>query len=518
MSGLFGTLSSANKGLMASQTALQTTSHNVTNSNTRGYTRQRVNFQADKAFNHVGVGQIGTGVRMASIIRTSNEFVNRQVWNETSSLERYGVKSDIMGQLEGIFNEPSSTGVNNDLNQVFDAWSKLASDPGNSTAKTVVAEKMKALTDNINHMYGQMSDLKAETERELKQGVKDFNGIIENLDKLNEQIFYVSIRGQTPNDLLDQRDVLIEDLNKNISVDVKFDDYGRTQISLKGNDKNTILDHTKQVGKLHVSFEEDNPKVGLYKAANIENGEPLEGFTPIVGDLNKEKAIQSGSFKGNYEGVKEVEKKIEELRKFAAGITQSFNAVHGKIDENSNRVIEDLFTASEDLKNGKIIEFNQEIYDDPSKIVSGKSKEGAIDGDGTRALAIGELAKASFLLEIKKDENGKTIYEVENLEDLVEEKDGVITITSRTGGNNISGQYADIITGLGISKQQSDNIVDNQELLVHQLEARRQSEAGVSLNEEVTDMIKFQGAYQANARVIQTIADMLDTLINRTGV
>src|SRR5699024_8602780 len=98
MSGLFNTLNTANKGLMASQTALHTTGHNISNANTEGYSRQRVDMQADLAFNYPGVGQLGTGVRMTSVVRMVNDYNSKQIRNENSRLEEFVSKAEIMEQ------------------------------------------------------------------------------------------------------------------------------------------------------------------------------------------------------------------------------------------------------------------------------------------------------------------------------------------------------------------------------------------------------------------------------------
>src|SRR5699024_2709828 len=119
MSGLFGTLNTSTSGMRAQQNALQTTSHNLANANTIGYSRQRINMVSDMPCALTGVGQIGRGVIIGGVIRVTDEYVIKQLQNEEASLERYQQKSDVLGQLKAIFNEPSSTGISQQLSEFF---------------------------------------------------------------------------------------------------------------------------------------------------------------------------------------------------------------------------------------------------------------------------------------------------------------------------------------------------------------------------------------------------------------
>ncbi|MGB7366043.1 flagellar hook-associated protein FlgK, partial [Carnobacterium jeotgali] len=213
MSGLFGTLNNATKGLLVQQSALQTTSHNISNANTEGYSRQKVTMVADNPYTLGGIGQLGTGVRIASIDRIVDPYVNNQLRNENSSLEMYSQKSDVLGQLEGIFNEPSTTGLNNNLSKVFASWTYLGSNPELATAKTMVAQNSETFTDTLHHMSNQIDNLHAGTVQDIKKNVLDFNSKVTQLDSLNQQIFNMTSQGQAPNDLLDQQDKILSELS-----------------------------------------------------------------------------------------------------------------------------------------------------------------------------------------------------------------------------------------------------------------------------------------------------------------
>ncbi len=195
MSGIFNTLNTANKGLMAQQTALHTTGHNISNANTKGYSRQRVDMKADLSYNYPGVGQLGTGVKMEAVVRIVNDYVSKQIRQENGTMERFTAKSDVIDQLEVIFNEPSTTGLNFNLGEMFDSWQELSKNPEMLTSKTVVVEKSKTLADTLNHMANQIDSLRDETIGQIDKNVLDFNSTIDKLDKLNRQIFNISVKG-----------------------------------------------------------------------------------------------------------------------------------------------------------------------------------------------------------------------------------------------------------------------------------------------------------------------------------
>jgi len=145
---------------------------------------------------------------------------------------------------------------------------------------------------------------------------------------------------------------------------------------------------------------------------------------------------------------------------------------------------------------------NEEILKDESKVATGKDASAAV-GDGTRALAIANLRTTKIDFKIL---SGNTYH------------DTSMKFDSQPSGTTMEGAYSDIIIKVGIKTEHASNMVDNQSAVMAQLSNRRESVSGVSIDEEVTNLLKYQRSYEANSRVINTLNDMLDTLINRTGV
>lgn len=469
MSGIFNILNTANTGLRASQTALQTVGHNIANANTEGYSRQRVELKAEKAYSLGGIGQLGQGVTMEAITRTVDDYVTKQIRGENGTFNKFNAKSEILSQMEIIFNEPSDTSLNFNLGEMFDAWTELSKNPEMLTSKSIVVEKSKVVATTLNHMATQLEGLENNTIELIEMDAKNFNSIVQSLDSLNKQIFNTSIKGLIPNDLLDQRDLLLKGLSGIAGFEADFSDkYGRVKIIVDGQE---VLDTEGVQYTIYVK--------------DIIDGDPTSGKTGDI-QLKSTKTTDSmdhiplsGRIAGYKDALSEIEDQIVALNDFAKTLANTINSVHSTGDSG-----QDVFTWEDDNVSASI-QVNKELDIDNNKVNAGTGDNPA-EGDGSLALKIAGLRneKAVFL----------------------------------NGDNTIEGAYNMMVTNIGISKQQSDNMVANQEVLLNQLVMHRESTAGVNIDEEVTDLIKFQKSYEANARVIQVLAEMLDVLINRTGV
>jgi flagellar hook-associated protein 1 FlgK len=464
MAGIFNTLNTASKGMNAQQTALHTTGHNISNANTEGFSRQRVDMKADLSYTLGGVGQLGTGVKMTGVSRMVDDYVSRQIRQETSSMSQFGTKSETLGQLEIIYNEPSDTGLNFNMAEMFESWQELAKNPESLSSKTIVVEKSNTFADTYNHILSQMESLQDETDLIIDKQVIDLNATLDNINSLNKQIFNIAIKGHTPNDLLDQRDLLLQNMSEITDFKAEFDKYGRASIEIAEVDVLTF-DSSEPVDITFNKVDESNTE------ANITIGE-------------EKVELEKGAIKGYMDAKTEIlDVQIADLKEFGQKVAETFNSAHKEDVSTENQI--DIFNLDEET--GKL-SVNSNIIANNNLILAGQDtvENGTPIGDGSRASLIANL------------------------------RDETVTI----GGENstMENKYNSMITKLGISKQHADNMVSNQDILLGQLQMRRESTSGVSIGEEVTNMVKYQKAFEANARVIATLTEMLDVLINRTGV
>ncbi len=512
MSGLFGTFNVAVKGLNANQTALHTTSHNISNANTEGFNRQRVELKADTPYNMAGVGQLGTGVRLQSVVRMVDEFVDLQIRNENSTLAQYETQQDIMGQIEMIFNEPSDTGLNYAMGEMFNSWQELSKNPESLNAKSMVVEKTKSFVDTLRHMSVQANELKDDVVVNIEKNVFDANSIITQLDTVNEQIFNISVKGHSPNDLMDSRDLLLKKLSGITEFKETYDQYGRVTVDVGGttltkSDADVKLSNITEVKEnangtftVYGSIGGDSGKPFVSEEMSAEEAAKYKPGTPVLykvdGNTFEKVEITSGAIGGHLNSLGEIEGRMAELDTFARGTAYAFNTIHSDDGDGIPFFSEvEPITASN-------LKINEAILKDNGKVATGKSDTSPA-GDGSRALALANLRTTKF--------------DFKNFGNNNYDKD-TMKFSSTSSASTMEGAYGDIIIKIGIKTELATNMVDNQTAVMAQLSNRRESVSGVSIDEEVTNLLKYQRSYEANSRVINTLNEMLDTLINRTGV
>jgi len=237
MSGLFDTFNIAKRGLTVQQAAINTTSHNIANANTAGYSRQRAvaetttPFGGMSRFDTSGAGQVGTGAEITSIQRIRDSFIDYQVRSESGTSGYYTPISETLSKVEDVFGEPSDTGIQELTNKFFSAFQEVSKTPDKSDVKAVAIQKASALADSINYAYNQLKKTCDDSQSVLQSNVTDVNSCLDQINELNKQIKGVSAVGQTPNDLMDKRDNLLDDLSKKFGIKVDRDNLDTINLS-----------------------------------------------------------------------------------------------------------------------------------------------------------------------------------------------------------------------------------------------------------------------------------------------
>ncbi|MFQ9979107.1 flagellar hook-associated protein FlgK [Clostridium cadaveris] len=275
MANLLGTLHSASSGMSASQAAIQTTSHNINNLNTPGFSRQRVDQTASRPFSqpglsssYLGAGQLGTGVEVNNISRIRNTFYDFQFRNESHIYGDISVKYDYYKNMENIFNEPSDNAISSSLNKFFNGWHEVSKDPNNVGAKNIVIENAKFLANNISQSYSKLEKLKENIDKQTSDMVNDINSMLSSLKDLDTNIKAIEGNGKTPNDLLDARDKILDELSFKININ---DEAVKNALS----DGSVTIDELK---KIDVSGE---------LSGALKMGKELDSYMKELKDLSK---------------------------------------------------------------------------------------------------------------------------------------------------------------------------------------------------------------------------------------
>lgn len=607
MSGLFSTFNIAKSGMNVQQQSINVTSHNIANSNTEGYSRQRAKIETTTPFGGTGTnssiqaGQIGTGAQIQTIERIRDNFLDYQLRGESSVLGKYEIRNDYLYEVESIFNEPSDTGLSNLMGKFFDSFQELSKQPNSSNTRTVVAQQSQALAEALNATYTKLEDLKINTQDMIRSNVTEVNSILEQLDRVNQEIISVSVSGNSPNDLMDKRDLLLDNLSYKFGIqvdkkefnglNVKPSETGNMSASLLVNsspngdvskfsyissvelDKNDISKSTYIVtyykkGNMDSEANKQTLKItGITKeqAEEIENNRVLwsdkegqavrgDGYPIKNGDtINYSELMllkaESGSVSGLISVQEDIEGYMDQLNKLAKALAFSVNAIHSGVEDplsNSSNIEKDYlpffvnkeiasYRSDNTLNNlestlyaeseitAKNISVNKEILEDVMKIKTkthdnlfAYTSENNIDGDGdgARALAIAKLRDSLIRLQ---DINESVITR----SDMFEKTKGGsklsnngLDLTNANSGMTIDSYFKDTIDRLGVQAQEAQRMVTNQESLLNSIEETRASVSGVSLDEEMANLIQFQHAYNANAKIISTVDELLEVIIN----
>jgi flagellar hook-associated protein 1 FlgK len=488
MSLFFG-INIALKGMTAQQVAMDVASHNIANANTAGYSRQRVDLVSSAPISGLtAAGQLGSGVDVGDVTRVRNEFLDYQVRKETSSLQNQTAIADTLSQVETVFMEPSETGFNNQLESFWNNWQELSKNPESSPVRTALKEDSISLTDTLRQMHNQLIDIKDDVQMQIGLNIKDVNSIAERIARLNSQIANIKITGQSPNDLMDARDMALDKLATlgNITITDYLDANGKATGAIEVKlGTITIVDES---GYKPISRDDIN-------SSTVTEGK-LAGLLQVGGDTGQSNSVQ------HY---------IDKMDTLAVAIAKAINDIHstGKdLDGNSG---EDYFVFKDAA--GNEIDFsgvdwdqpftsglsagniyiNSVIQEDVSKIAASKEDEIFLEGNGDIALKIAQF---------------KDVYLEYNAANQV------LHNNTTSGNTKIGMFYQSLITELGSASNEAEKKVNNQQTLVNQTTRRRESTMGVSLDEEAANIVLFQHAFNANAKVISVLDEMLNTIIN----
>ena len=225
ISTFFG-LQTALSGILAQQRALDVTAHNVSNANTIGYSRQEALFVAAPAYTYPAIsnggvpGQIGTGVDVTSYRRVRDAFVDIQLRAQTTRQGQYEAKSDGLDQVELALAEPGDTGLSTLLGKYFNTWQAVSNAPENLATRQALVQAAGSLADGFHSLSSQLGTIGSQTAANVTLTLDDVNAIGRQILDLNVQIANSTAVGDQPNDLFDQRDVLVDKLASlgNVSV------------------------------------------------------------------------------------------------------------------------------------------------------------------------------------------------------------------------------------------------------------------------------------------------------------
>lgn len=516
MFGTFFGINTALRSLQTQQRSINTTAHNIANANTEGYSRQRVIMETTPAFpvpalnKPGGTGwQVGSGVNSQEIRRIRDMFLDNQIRHETGILGFWEQRQDILKQVEVVFNEPSSTGLSTLIGQFWDSWQELSKYAESSPVRTTVIETANALAQALNHSAAQLETIMSDIDQIIDLKVMEINSLAQQISDLNKQIKNIILAGDQPNDLLDRRDLLLDNLSKIVNFSVESNLVDVNGYLIPDGQIKVQVD-----GRYLVDIDVDNQSyVNRMETGDGGAGEDVwEVYW--AGDALPRTAItfNNGEVKGLQNVRADVQGYLDKLDILARGLAENINAIHRQgyalggqpVDSDGlpdTDPYENFFVAysspgglgdiSQVGINAKNIGVNMNLRNDVTKIAAADTDEAG--GNGKNALEILQLRQKLFI------ESGGTLIE-------------------GAGGVTTDDYYKNFIARLGVEAYESTRMTTNQGVLLDQLTNRKESISGVSLDEEMVNMLQFQRAYEASARMITTLDSMIDKIINGMGI
>ncbi|MGE4271288.1 MAG: flagellar hook-associated protein FlgK [Desulfitobacterium sp.] len=536
MRSTFSGLELARRALESQQTALDTTGHNIANANSKGYTRQVVNLQATIPSSIPSMGHnlsVGTGVTVQGIERARDIFVDRQYRWENTKQSYWSARQDNLNKVEGLLNEPDDNSFSNDMDKFWNAWSELSKNPENLGSRSVLLERAATLADTLHHIDQQITEMQKGLDSSVRVQINQINVSAKQIQELNFQIKRAEVAGDNPNDLRDKRDTLVDELSQLVNVrvvesrDATFKDREVNVFKVYiGDDKtvnNILVDDTTAY-----QLEEPTPAdaTGLpFAEVKWAAGHPYLAENTVnlgdkVGKLQSDLLLRGSGYNLDLDGdtiddetkdnayLSYLRQKYNDL---AAGIATAVNAIHKTgIDKNGNSG-EDFFTSTDIVSpiSADNIKVNVNLVSDPWKVATGK-----VTFDGT--VKVGSYGNGEIAQAISSLSSGWT-----GLMNLTDPGTGLPIVTAPTpsvDASSFGDYYGSSISELGVDVQQATRMAEGQAVLVNHMFNQRESLSGVSLDEEMTNLVRFQKSYSAAARVVTLLDDMLNTIVNGMGI
>lgn len=473
-------------GLDASKKSLQTTGHNIANANTEGYSRQRVHQTTNTPISKGGL-IAGTGARVVSTNRVHDQFVEKQLTQSISNNDYHRTRSEHLAMVENVFNEIDQDGLNYVLNRFYNSFRDLANQPENETIRSVVRDSANLVSKDFRRIRSSLDQHARQIDRIMETEIEDINTISKRIANLNAEIARLEVGNDTAPDLRDQRDLLVRTLSESFDVHTYLDEKNRYVVSAKG------------VGTLVSGTEVQ--ELAVKSMARNESSNNMDGSYEIVFKRKPGFSITANFEGGRIEALAKT--RNEDLRTLqdridstAFEFMNTVNAIHrrGYVNRNVEANVNgefpsqdrrgpttgiDFFRPPEERYNAaNMIDLSAAVKGDLSNVATALTPNSP--GDNRVAIAISKLQHERIMAE---------------------------------GTSTLEEDYLQMIGRVGIEAGKANFDFEQAEGLLAQAVNMRERISGVSIDEETANMVRYQHAYDASARVMRTADEMFKTVL-----
>lgn len=565
MQSTFSGLNTMVNGIYTQRLGLNTVGHNISNSNTEGYSRQTAHAAAtpsSEVYTLAGASQVGNGSTVTSVIRARDIYADRQYWKENSTDGYYKGKANNYAKIESIFNDSDNSGVQNAMEKFYQAWQDCSTTASSDTSRQNVINAGQNFAQSLQTAAKQTKEQIDSLYDDISLSVVKMNRLMGQVVELNKNIAGIEATGAHANDLRDQRDLIVDQLTSMTDITVYESANGMYTLVSNGT---TLVNGITKVD-LEMSAPKNNTTYSLsdYDIMIKQTGTV---YTPGNGEL-----------KAQFEAVAEDKGYIDQVANMAAFMFTTLNDQHKAgygIDGSKDKPF-----GNANAKDNATTGLN--FYGETDKIFEWDAKNGKLDvynkkADGTKDNASKESLSGMQILEIftvnseltatdghkklatrsgERDTDGKLLYQAAaggTTTDVTQAKkdakgnplpvdvngtgDGSNAVwiaalfncerdktspevngTDRLIGNgSLYSYYNTSMTTMGSSASNMNGRVKFQAGVMDQVENLRSSTNGVNWDEELSNMITFQQGYSACSRCLSAMDECLDKLINGTG-
>ncbi|MFG1925808.1 flagellar hook-associated protein FlgK [Cryptosporangium sp. NPDC048952] len=459
MSSTFSGISTALSSLRAQRQGLDVSGQNIANVNTAGYSRQRTEMTSVEGVSNVPTiwakqDPVGTGVNVGDVSRIRDELLEARVRTEHGNNAYHAGQSQIYDSVQAVFKEPSDTGLQERMSTFWSDWQDLSNSPGDNAVRTKVMQQGGAVATGLNQAHTQLSTIYESAYSGATAHVKDINTTAAEIASLNKGIMQAKVGGLPANELADRRDGLVLKLADLAGATATVRESGAVDVSLFGS---TLVSGTA-ARSLSLN--------GSETLADQGTNPPALSFT----DNGQPAIVTSGELGSSMDSLNNVlPKYAKSLDDVAAKLASTVNTIHtGGFDRNGD--------AGEPFYTGTDAKSIRMAISDPGKVAASGSANGRLDG--SNADALGDVA---------------------------------------TSGTGPDVSYRQLVADLGVTAKSATLKAETQSTITADLDSNHQSTSGVSLDEEMSNLLQYQRAYEAAAKLMSTIDQTLNTLINSTG-
>jgi len=447
----------ASRALRAFQYSLDVTGNNISNVNTKGYSRQAADLaQSDPTIFYSGQRiSLGSGVTVSTVYRARDMFLQSRRLDAQAEQGRLDTLVTNLGQVDSTLLEPSDDGISSALTSFFDAWSSLASNPNAPASRSEVQMAGQTLANRVKDTYGRLQTLKTQFSSEINSTFDNIDQLSSKIADFNSQIRAANAGGVTPNDLLDKRDQALQELSKLVNVTTY--EFGDGSVAV----------YTGQLNLVDSGGSQPIPRT--YNAS-----------TQSVTDGKSNYSLKEGKLTGLFQSVTAISSYQTQLDSLANNLRTQVNALHQTGINNLSPATTGLSFFNDSVPQSGAIDFDlsAEVKADPDAIAAGTTGK---SGDGGLALVLSQLRDTK-----------------------------VVGLGSKT----FNGYYTELASGVGSDVDEYTTALSAKAAVLDQIDTQIQSISGVSLDDEMANMLRYQRSYQAAAKMLNMFDQVTDDLIN----